>query len=62
MTGLTLERWRALQTAASSARLVVPGYPYHVTHRGNRREDVFFAPQDRDVYRRWLREYAAQCE
>jgi putative transposase len=44
------------------ARVVVPSYPYHVTHRGNRREDVFFSPEDRDVYRRWLREYAAECD
>ncbi|UCH35483.1 MAG: hypothetical protein JSV65_03790 [Armatimonadota bacterium] len=28
------------------AGVVVPGYPYHVTHRGNRREDVFFTPQE----------------
>ena len=40
------------------ARVVVPGCPHHITHRGNRREDVFFTPQDRDVYRSLLREYS----
>ena len=39
------------------ARVVLTGLPYHVTHRGNRRDDVFFTPEDRDQYRQWLREY-----
>lgn len=33
------------------ARIVVPGCAHHVTHRGNRRGDVFFHDGDRDVYR-----------
>ena len=37
-----------------SARIVVPGLPYHVTHRGNRRGDVFFSETDRDDYLRRL--------
>lgn len=40
------------------ARVVVPGLPYHVTHRGNRKQPVFMRPRDRNVYRRWLEEYA----
>ena len=40
------------------ARIVVPGYPYHVAHRGNRTEDVFFDEEDRETYRKWLKEYA----
>ena len=40
------------------ARIVVPGYPYHVTHRGNRTEDVFLDEEDRETYRKWLKEYA----
>jgi len=44
------------------ARIVVPGHAYHVTHRGNRREEVFFAPEDRNAYRRWLQEYAAEYD
>ncbi len=42
------------------ARVVVPGLAYHVTHRGNRGQDVFFEPRDRTVYKRWLGEYAAR--
>jgi len=41
------------------ARVVVGDYPHRVTHRGNRRGDVFFPPQDRDRYRTRLAEYAA---
>ncbi len=32
------------------ARLVIPNIPHHVTHRGNRREPVFFDQSDRDLY------------
>ncbi|MFQ5423562.1 MAG: transposase [Phycisphaerae bacterium] len=32
------------------ARTVVPGVPHHVTQRGNNRQDVFFADDDRRVY------------
>ena len=45
---------------ARFARVVVPGYPYHVTHRGNRGTDLFFLAEDRDVYRQWLSEYAKE--
>jgi len=40
------------------ARVALPGLPYHVTHRGNRRQNVFFRPQDRRIYKQWLGEYA----
>jgi putative transposase len=33
------------------ARVVVPGYPHHITQRGNRRQPTFFEPSD---YRRYL--------
>ena len=33
-----------------SARIVLPGVPYHVTHRGNRRRAVFFENRDRQLY------------
>ena len=36
---------------ARLTRLVLPGYPYHVTQRGNRRQPVFFAEAD---YARYL--------
>ena len=31
---------------AKMPRLVVPGYPYHVTQRGNRRMKTFFCDDD----------------
>ncbi|MCX6645771.1 MAG: transposase [bacterium] len=40
------------------ARVVIPDLPHHITHRGNRSDDVFFTPQDRDIYRELLREYS----
>lgn len=40
------------------ARVVVPGLPYHVTQRGNRREEVFFCDADRQVYLELVLEYA----
>lgn len=32
------------------ARIVAPGFPHHVTQRGNRRADVFFDRADRQKY------------
>jgi putative transposase len=40
------------------ARVVVPGYPHHVTQRGNRRADVFADDDDRMFYLALLRTYA----
>ncbi len=40
------------------ARIVAPGYPHHITQRGNRRADVFFEPEDRRVYLSLLKRYA----
>jgi len=42
------------------ARTVFPGVPYHVTQRGNRREDVFFTDADRGAYLEWMREYCTR--
>ena len=39
---------------------MIPDLPMHVTHRGNRREDVFFDDEDRSVYLEWLSEYAGR--
>lgn len=36
---------------ARLARVVVPGLPHHVTQRGNRRQEVFFSPEDYAAYR-----------
>src|SRR5437899_1761627 len=43
---------------ARLARVAVPGYCYHITHRGNRRARVFIETGDREVYCAYLRRYA----
>jgi putative transposase len=43
---------------ARLARVIVPGFPYHVTHRGNHREDIFFSDSDRQSYLQLLDRYA----
>ena len=45
---------------ARFARVVLPGQPYHVTHRGNRRGEVFFSERDRRAYLDLLAAYARQ--
>lgn len=40
-------------------RIVVPGYPHHVTHRGNHGEDVFLSADGRQLYLEWLQQYSA---
>lgn len=40
------------------ARVVLPGVPYHVTQRGNRKQPVFIRPRDQETYQRWLKEYS----
>ena len=42
------------------ARVVVPGLPHHITHRGNRRSRVFFAPRDRRLYLEYLALYCSR--
>jgi len=39
---------------ARSARIVVPGYPHHITQRGNRKEKTFFNGDDYRAYLRML--------
>ena len=41
-----------------TARIVIPDVPYHVTQRGNRRQDVFFSIVDRKRYLEWLVKYS----
>ena len=36
------------------ARVVIPEVPYHVTQRGNYRQDVFFTEADRAIYLKYL--------
>jgi putative transposase len=40
------------------ARIIAPGYPHHVTQRGNNRAQVFFDDEDRRMYLRLLGKYA----
>ena len=43
---------------ARMARIAVPGVPYHVTQRGNRRQPVFFQDEDYRTYLQLLRAQA----
>ena len=45
---------------ARLARVVLPGYPHHITQRGNRRQDVFFCDEDYRHYLDLLKEYCGQ--
>jgi len=40
-----------------TARFVIPGQLYHVTQRGNFKQDVFEEDQDRAVYLKYVNEY-----
>ena len=45
---------------ARLARIVLPGYPHHVTQRGNRRQDVFFCDDDFQAYLNLLKQWCAK--
>src|SRR5262245_18807089 len=45
---------------ARLTRIVVPGFPHHVTQRGNRKMDIFRDKEDREVYLRLLAERRKQ--
>ena len=45
---------------ARIARAVVPDIAYHVTHRGNHREEVFLLPDDYEHYRQRLAEASSR--
>jgi putative transposase len=36
-------------------RVVLPGYPHHITQRGNSRQDVFFQASDYHFYLKLLK-------
>lgn len=40
------------------ARIIAPGYPHHITQRGNNRATVFFDDEDRQTYLKLLSGYA----
>lgn len=41
-----------------TARIVVPNLPYHITQRGNYRQDVFEDDEDRVSYLSWINDYS----
>ena len=43
------------------ARVVIPEYPHHIIHRGNRREKVFFRDEDKHSYVNYLRKCAKEA-
>lgn len=42
------------------ARVVIPGYPHHVTQRGNRRQRTFFCEDDYRAYRELMAEWCGR--
>jgi putative transposase len=44
------------------ARIVIPGCPHHVTQRGNHRQRVFFADNERDFYLALLGKYCGKYQ
>jgi len=42
-----------------TARIVIPGWAYHITQRGNRREDIFHVDDLRRRYLQLLEQYSA---
>lgn len=42
------------------ARIVVPGYAYHVTQRGNYRQKIFRNDEDHLKYLSWIAEYSSK--
>ena len=45
-----------------TSRIVQPGFPHHVTQRGNRRMDVFFRESDYELYIQILSEQALRYQ
>lgn len=43
------------------ARIVAPGYPHHITQRGNRRQKTFFNDGDYKLYLRLMKEWCKKC-
>src|SRR5689334_20925220 len=50
---------RRRRAMARPGRYFLPDQPLHVIQRGNNRQPVFFAAEDRTRYREWLAEAAA---
>ena len=46
----------------TTARIVLPGVPFHITQRGNYRQDIFFCDDDRQLYLSMLAQYSEENE
>jgi putative transposase len=46
---------------ARIARAVAPGYPHHITQRGNRRQQTFFCDDDYLAYIELMAEWCRNC-
>lgn len=44
------------------ARITAAGFPHHIVHRGNHRENIFFDENDRFKYLKLLKKYAVKWE
>jgi putative transposase len=42
-------------------RFILPGFPHHVTQRGNYRQEIFIRDQDRRLYLELLWEFSLSC-
>jgi putative transposase len=42
---------------ARIARIIAPGYPHHITQRGNRRQKTFFCKEDYELYRELMSQW-----
>jgi len=43
---------------ARKARIILPGYPHHITQRGNYKQKIFSSEDDYSCYLKWLQEYS----
>jgi putative transposase len=46
---------------ARLSRVVAPGFPHHITQRGNRRQETFFEEEDYQAYREFMAEWCGKC-
>ena len=46
---------------ARLARVVAPGYPHHITQRGNRKQETFFSDDDYRTYLGLMAEWCLRC-
>ena len=46
---------------ARIARVVAPGFPHHITQRGNRRQETFFSDEDCQAYINLMSEWCSLC-